>query len=263
MTNQIHPFQLGAFKLMAISDGAFPVTRDFFFAETPDELIQHIPTQFRAPLNFLLIDSGDKKVLVDTGLGYEHSPTAGKLLSNLKAAGIDPEDIQTVIITHAHLDHTGGMLTNGKPTFPHAQYIMHKEEWDVWTSQPDSNEYKQLLPLKNQIKLLTENKEILPGIRLIHTPGHTAGHLSLSIFSEGEHLMLASDILNYPTTLEHLPSHIRAEQTPTQALETRKKFLEEASSKSALLFVCHYPFPGLGRIERTNKGWKWIPVLVQ
>ena len=84
--------------------------------------------------------------------------------------------------------------------------------------------------------------------------------ISLYLNSEGKYLLLASDILNDPITLQHLPSHIRMEMSPKQGLKTRRRFLQNAIDKSALLFVCHYPFPGLGHIEKGDLEWKWVHV---
>src|SRR5688572_8327718 len=103
---------------------------------------------------------------------------------------------------------------------------------------------------------LNQNRyEIVPDIHHVHTPGHTVGHLSIYINSEGNYLLVVSDILNDPTTLQHLTSHIRAEMSPKQCIETRRSFLQDAIDKSALLFVCHYPFPGLGHIAKEDLRW--------
>lgn len=117
MNSQIHSFRLGTLKMMSISDGAFPVSKEFFFASTPEDIIKHIPSNFNATLNFLLIDTGEKNILVDAGFGETYLPTAGKLLKHLKERGISPEDIHTMIITHGHMDHIGGLSNKGRPTF--------------------------------------------------------------------------------------------------------------------------------------------------
>jgi glyoxylase-like metal-dependent hydrolase (beta-lactamase superfamily II) len=98
--------------MIALSDGAFPVSKDFFFADTPEDIIRHIPSNFHAPLNFLFIDTGDQNILVDAGFGEGQLSTAGKLLNHLETQNIYPEDIHTVIITHGHMDHIGGISNN-------------------------------------------------------------------------------------------------------------------------------------------------------
>ncbi|SFM12761.1 Glyoxylase, beta-lactamase superfamily II [Gracilibacillus orientalis] len=260
--SKLYTFQLGTLKLMSISDGAFPVSKEFFFANTPEDIIQDIPPNFDAPLNFLHIDTGDKQILVDVGFGKTLS-TAGQLLNHIKTQGIYPEDIDTIIITHAHMDHIGGLSNNGKPVFPNAEYIMRKEEWDFWENHPQSNECRKLKDVEDRITLITSDVEIFPGIYLIHAPGHTVGHLCLYIHSEGTSLLVASDILNDPRTLQYLPSHIRAEVSPRQGLETRRKFLQDTVDRKALVFACHYPFPGLGYVREESGRWEWIPIVLQ
>ncbi|MCP3740815.1 MBL fold metallo-hydrolase [Rossellomorea sp. BNER] len=260
METNIFSFQIGKFQMTAISDGCFHVTKDFFFSNTPDSIISHIPDEFNAPLNFLYINTDDKKILVDAGFGEGHKPISGQLLLHLKSKGISPEEIDLVVITHGHMDHIGGVSFEGKPTFKNADHVIRKEEWDYWSERSQSEEFKRLETLKNHLTLIKSNKEIAPGIGLIHTPGHTPGHLSLSIVSEGETLLVASDILNDPAALQHLPSHINVENIPREGLLTRKRFLQDAVDKGALVFACHYPFPGLGHVRSEKGTWKWSPV---
>ncbi|MGX1195990.1 hypothetical protein [Metabacillus sp. SLBN-84] len=152
------------------------------------------------------------------------------------------------------------MSHEGDPIFPNAQHMIREEEWHDWMARPDTNEYNKLFALKNQIKLISSDLDIHPGIRLQHTPGHTKGHLAISIQSEGSTLLVASDILNDPSTLKHLPSHIAAEVEPEKGLLTRELFLEQAYTQSAQVFVCHYPYPGLSHVEKNDEGWTWLPI---
>lgn len=251
-------FQFGAFKLIVLSDGVFPVSKEFFFADTPTELIDHIPDQFDAPLNFLLIDTGEKKILVDTGFGEDYLPIRGQLLKCLQKEGISPDDIDTVIITHAHMDHIGGVSQQGVPLFTEANYVIREEEWAYWMNKPESMEYKKLKSIQDQLVFVSSNCEIHPGICLQHAPGHTDGHLTVLVQSEGKKLVVASDILNDPSTLQYLSSHIAAEVAPDIGIQTRSSFLEEAARQNDLLFVCHYPFPGLGYVKKRDTGWHWV-----
>jgi glyoxylase-like metal-dependent hydrolase (beta-lactamase superfamily II) len=256
----IYKFELGSFDLIAVSDGVFSVDREFFFGHTPHHLIKDYTDPFDAALNFLFIDTGNKKILVDTGLGISHQPLAGRLVEHLAAESIYPEDIDMVIITHGHMDHIGGASHEGYPTYPNAQYVISLKEWSYWKARPESDEFKKLLLLEKQLLLIDSDKELVPGVHLIHTPGHTPGHLSISLTSLDRTLLIASDILSDPIALKHLPSHIRAELAPEQGLATRKKFLQDAHDRSALLFVCHYPFPGLGQAVPDDGSWRWVPI---
>ncbi|MBM7647839.1 glyoxylase-like metal-dependent hydrolase (beta-lactamase superfamily II) [Bacillus ectoiniformans] len=255
--------QIGRFHCIALSDGVFSVSKDFFFANTPKDLIEHIPDPFQAPLNFLFIDTGEKKVLVDTGLGQENTPVSGLLLNRLQEEGISPQEVDAVIITHGHLDHIGGVSHEGDPVFPNANYYIRDEEWSFWENQKESREFEKLKPIENQTIKVFSDFEIYPGILVNHTPGHTEGHLTVSIQSEGDSLIVASDILSDPCVLNYSPSHIAAEVSPAKGLQTRTAFLEKASEQAALLFVCHYPFPGLGYIEKNQleNGWEWVPYI--
>lgn len=254
--------QVGSFNLTVLSDGGFPVTKDFFFADTPKEIIQHIPNEFKAPLNFLLIDTGKNKILIDAGFGEEYLPERGQLLKQLQEEKISPAEIHAVIITHGHLDHIGGISRDGAPVFPNAQHYIRKEEWDYWMGRPETLEYEKLSPLKNQVVFVSSDVDFHPGIRLLHTPGHTEGHLAVSISSKGVQLLVASDLLNDPVTLGHLPSHIAAEMDPEKGMQTRVSFLKKAYLESSQLFVCHYPFPGLGHLKEDNGVWTWLPATV-
>ena len=136
-------FKVGTFDCMCVSDGAFDYPVDAFVANvSPDrfqqELKEHsLPTDHvTSPYTSLLIDTGTHKVLIDTGAGF--APTNGHLLQNLLTTGVDPNDIDTVVLTHAHADHIGGNVgPDGAPMFPNARYVIAKSEWDFWTGQPN------------------------------------------------------------------------------------------------------------------------------
>lgn len=252
--------KVGEFKLTVISDGIFPVSKKFFFANTPKEIIEHIPEKFSAPLNFVLIDTGTQKILIDAGFGEENLPINGQLLKQLQQEDIQAGDIDTIIITHGHLDHIGGLSRNGKPVFPNAEHLITAEEWCYWSERPETTEAAKLKVLKEHITFIDPDYILHPGISIKHTPGHTKGHLTVSLKSQGECLFIASDILNDPITLSHPASYIDAEQDPKKGLETRRSFLKEAYAQSAQIFACHYPFPGLGKVKKAEGEWIWIPL---
>jgi glyoxylase-like metal-dependent hydrolase (beta-lactamase superfamily II) len=214
MNNYYH-FTVGKFSCVALSDGGLNYPIGIFFKGMPSEQVEtilrdhNLPTShIYTPYTLLYVDTGTHKVLIDTGIGKfgavagELFPNidnstirCGILLENTRAAGVNPAEVDTVIITHAHPDHIGGNLnTEGQLSFPNARYYVWQAEWDFWFSderlaalQVHSPMIKiartNLEPLENRVTLLDSEAEIVPGISAIATPGHTPGHIVVSIIS--------------------------------------------------------------------------------
>jgi glyoxylase-like metal-dependent hydrolase (beta-lactamase superfamily II) len=219
-----------------------------------------------------VISKGQDHVLVDTGAG-NLAPTTGRLISNLEAEGISPEDIDTVILTHGHPDHIGGNIdSEGKQAFPNARYVMWKKEWDFWTSDPDLSGLKiddhgkeilakfaqnNLHPIRDQIELIEHEVEIKPGIRIISAPGHTPGHIAVSVISDDTQLLHISDTVIHPIHLEQPEWYSSVALDPGNVLASRFRLLGKAVSERALVIATHFPFPGLGYINKKAETWKW------
>ncbi|MEE8419284.1 MAG: MBL fold metallo-hydrolase [Dehalococcoidales bacterium] len=290
MSKEIYRFKVGSFQCMAVSDGThtyappiFPPPPSFLFANAPRSRLEQVLrehglqaeqwVEWVSPYICLVVDTGKNLVLVDTGADGLGQDT-GKLLQHLKAEGISPEDIKTVILTHGHPDHLGGNTdAEGKPIFENARYIISRDEWDFWMSgqaelklDEHSREIlvgyarKNLPPIQNQLDLVDYEMEILPGIQTVAAPGHTPGHMVLSISSEGEQLLCLSDTVLHPIHLEQPDWHAAVDMDPGQVEATRRRILDKAATEKALIIAFHFPFPGLGHVVRKGEEWRWQPV---
>jgi glyoxylase-like metal-dependent hydrolase (beta-lactamase superfamily II) len=278
-------FSVGDFQCIAIKDGTFPYTTNSFFANVPKEQLEdhHLPLDHLVcPYNCLVVKTGKHTLLIDTGAGIAVNkylekdglaPTSGDLLKHLSAEGIAREEITTVVLTHAHPDHIGGVLdASGKPAFPNAQYVMSKTEWDFWTSDPDLHNLeladgikellvitaqKNLLPLKGRIELLDGEKEVVPGVHVIPAPGHTPGHIALAISSSKAQLLHVADSVLHPMHLENPAWRNAFDLNQDDAATTRQRLLDRAVADNANVLAYHFPFPGIGRVIKSGNAWKW------
>lgn len=286
-------FKVGNFECTAVSDGTFtyapplfPPPKILLFANAPRELLEQKLRQHKmspeqwgewtSPYICLLVKTGKHVVLVDTGADGL-APSTGKLLKSLRAEQIVPEDVDTVILTHGHPDHIGGNTdVKGKPAFPNARYVMWKSEWDFWTSgkaeqtlDEHSREvltrfaYQNLPPIQGQLELVERETEIVSGVRVTGAPGHTPGHMALTISSEDEQLLCIADTVLHPIHVEHPEWHAVFDLVPEQVMATRRKLLNVAAKEKALVLAFHFPFPGLGRIVQKGEAWRWQPIGTQ
>jgi glyoxylase-like metal-dependent hydrolase (beta-lactamase superfamily II) len=280
----IYRFKLGSFKLISISDGKLNVPAAVFAGNaTPDQLNEVLKQGFQqktltADCNVLLVDTGQNKVLIDTGSGSLNGATVGKLLENLRQAQIKPTDITAVILTHAHGDHIGGLKGTNGLTFPNARYFIGKTEWNFWTARfVDLPKFKgpadmkqqmikiaksQLALIRDRITLFEANQEFLPGFTAIPAYGHTPGHVAIRIASGDAAMIHTADTVHINTINLWNPDWkpiFDADQE--MAATTRQAVLAKIASDRTLMFAYHFPYPGIGNIRpRTQGGFDWQPV---
>jgi glyoxylase-like metal-dependent hydrolase (beta-lactamase superfamily II) len=284
-------FGVGQFECVSVSDGALNYPPESLFSNVPlervEEALRHLdlPTsQVMTPYTCLYIDTGEHRVMVDTGAGdlgahaadvfpgLDHSTSVtGLLPENLRAAGIGPLEIDTVIITHAHPDHVGGTLDEtGALVFPNAHYYISQQEWEFWRSDAATTKAppvmvdtarRNLDPIKERLTFVEDTSEVIPGVHAIATFGHTPGHIALSIASEGQHLLHVSDAVLYPLHLEHQEWTPVFDMLPEQASASKGRIFDLAAEEDTLVFAHHFPpFPNLGHVCKQAQGWHWQPI---
>lgn len=275
----IYRFKLGNFELISLSDGVLEVPAAVFAGNaTAEQLAAVLKDGFQSEkltpdCNILYINTGSNKVLIDAGNGaFAPAKTAGKLLANLKIAKIKPTDIDTIIITHAHGDHVGGLADRtGKSIFSNARFYISRSEHDFWT-QPNvslpkigidrtsqqkmiGTAQQQLKAIRDRLTLFDVDREIVPGITAIAASGHTPGHVALRITSGEMSMIHTADVVHTHTINLWNPDWQPVfDADPTEAVNTRKQILEKIASDRELMFAYHFPFPGIGHIRPRNEG---------
>jgi glyoxylase-like metal-dependent hydrolase (beta-lactamase superfamily II) len=277
-------FKLGTFNLITLSDGVLAAPAAAFAGNaTPEQLQAALTAGFQTETlmpdcNILFIDTGTNKVLIDSGSGNLNGATAGKLIENMASVQLTPADIDTIIVTHAHGDHVGGLTDPmGTLLFPNARYYVPNAEWQFWMSPnvslpkvklPEEAKQgfidlakKQLTSIQGRVTKFEANREIIPGITAVATPGHTPGHVAILIKSGDASMMHTADLVHIHTiNLRHPDWKPIFDADPDQAATTRQNTLAKIASDRTLMFAYHFPFPGVGHIvPRTEGGFEWEP----
>ncbi len=285
MTGAAYSFQVGSFTCWSVSDGAnaSPGADQAIFANADPAAVQQAmadagidPAQMVLQHTSTVIDTGDDLVLVDTGVGPAGLPDAGLLIDNLRREGIQPQDITVVFLTHGHADHVGGTVTaTGNPLFSNARYVMGQEEWAFWSDEAAVAEaipnadfrqghldsfQKNLLPLEGMIELIGADTEVAPGLTAIATPGHTPGHMSLRVESDGDSFWSLGDVALHALQLQYPEFTGVFDTDPDQTVETRRTVFEQIAGNGQATFNHVDPFPSLGDIVSDGDAWTWQPV---
>ena len=226
-----------------------------------------------APISAFLLTSKEKTILIDAGLGALTmlGPGLGNTLSSLRLLGVKSEHIDSVILTHAHPDHIGGMLTaDNKKAFPNAEVIIAEAEATFWTDKGKMAQapkkaqgafqlaQKVLTTYGGQVTQVASGKEILPGITLDLAPGHTPGHSLLRFQHGAKECVMVADLLHNSEIHTAVPeAQFGFDIDSAQAIATRKKLLDQFASDQALIFGSHLPFPGFGRILTAKDNYRY------
>ena len=278
---------VGSVEIISLNDGETALPLSDTFPEVPAEswpyYQERYPSGFSgdsllAHFECYLIRSQGQTILVDTGVGgAASSPLAveaftggvdGRLLVELRDAGLEPGDIDTVFLSHLHFDHVGWNLTHdgdARPTFPNARYVAHQADWEAF-QRPEVQELfppnwdLTLGPLLDLgvLDLLDGERELTSEITAIHTPGHTPGSMSLAIVSGGERAFLLGDVFHGPTQITETDWKFSFDMDGDLAVNTRRRMIERAESEDAVLAICHHT--GFGKVirEEGRRYWQFV-----
>ena len=201
-----------------------------------------------------VVNTGSELILFDTGL-----QGAGTVAA-LNAAGYTADQIDIVVITHMHGDHIGGLLTDGNPTFPNARYVTGRAEFDAWAAAGNERFDANVRPLADKMTFLEDGGSVASGVTAMAAFGHTPGHMTYLLDSEGTQLLIAADFANhYVWSLAYPDWEVRFDMDKSAAAATRKRILDMLAADKIAFTGYHMPFPALGYVDKHDGGYAYVP----
>lgn len=274
-------FKIGAFEVTALHEGTASRPLDASFvrnAELKDVQAvlaeNFLPTDtLNISFTTLVVNTGSKLVLIDTGFADNGGPTNGRTLSQLKAAGIEPGQIDTILLSHFHGDHLqGARAKDGKLVYPNAEIMAPEAEWAFWmddarmAAAPDAMKgafagiHRVLKPNAADVKRFKWGQEVVTGITAVDASGHTPGHTAFAISNGGKTLLYVADITNNPALFARNPEwRVMFDMDGEKAVQTRKKILDMAATDKIQLSFYHANFPSTGFIAKEGAGYRLVP----
>lgn len=275
----IHRFSHGAFDITVVSDGFITLPAEIILPDAAPEEREPILKRLggnaaSAPFqaNIPLIRSGDDLILVDVGSGPNFQASAGRLADNLRTAGVDPAAITKIVMTHAHPDHSGALTTQeGRLLYPNADYFVSEAEWQFWMD-PDYEKnmpaalhdfargaQRDLSAIRERVSMVKTGDEIVTGMQVFDTRGHTPGHISLQL-AGGDGLIITGDAATSNVVFfEHPGWHFGFDTDPEVALANRKALIDRAATDKVKMLGYHWAYPGIGYAERAGNAYRFVP----
>jgi glyoxylase-like metal-dependent hydrolase (beta-lactamase superfamily II) len=274
-------YKIGDIEVTAVNDGTASRPVEGFIRNAELSQVQTALQEAFMPkdnltltFNALVLNQGGRLTLIDTGNGDMGAATSGRFMENFRAAGFDPAQVNTVVISHFHGDHINGLRRkDGTAMFPNAEVMVPAPEWAFWMDDARMNQAPDAMkgafqgarrvfgPIAQNVKRYDMDKEIVPGLTSVAAFGHTPGHTAFMLSSGNGKLMIMSDVTNHPALFVRNPDWSAVfDMDADQARSTRRRMLDMAATERAQVAFYHAPFPATGYIAKDGNGFQFVPV---
>lgn len=276
----VYQTRLGRYRLTALVDGLAPLTRKHFFGDDEGRIdatlseFGVLASDMSVPLNVYLLQSPTETILIDAGMGAFDllGSGFGHIIPGLGMLGLSSSDITKLVVTHAHPDHVGGLISNGRAVFENAELAIAEREYTYWSdsasraaapngAQPLFDMAQSALsPYRDRLQLVQNNAEVAPGLTLELSPGHTPGHSILHLDGGDQELLFIADTVHNAELHTALPkTGFAFDSDPSEAANARLRVFDRAAADKTLIAGAHIHFPGFGRIVRIADAYHYQP----
>lgn len=276
-------FRVGEISATVLSDGVIGGPPRVYASDAPEAELQEVLRRAFLPtdhmtlnLNTLLIETGGRRILIEAGAGATMGPNGGRIFQNLAAIGLSADDIDMIVISHTHPDHVGNLRTaDGGKAFPRATVFVPKADWDFFVRNDPDLSYmpvpedfrsrfaaaikSSLEPVTKDVELYEAGAEIVPGLTTIVAGGHTPGMATFLVHSGNDQLLLTADLAYHPVVNVDRPWLPGPDRDKETALASRRRVFDRAATDGIPVLGFHFPFPGLGRMLKTDSAYAWVP----